>query len=331
MEDTEIGQCVNTHQAFKWFKENHFNNIPPYFLTHWKTNKKFFQAHHGLLAYEETSKYLVVAGEPLMAEDEEGHYLKKAFFEFAKRKNKKICGYYVSDEWHWTRFSKVPLGTSIYIPLQSYDFQSPKARETRRALRKGHERKYQVIEADHKHQSEILKLHKVWKKHKLPLRIKFFLSSPLQLQLQPQLISTPELERKFIVKKDGECLAYCSLVPYLSHGKKCFYIDHLIYHPEKEKQSLSFLVSYLIKTLKEQNIAELNLGLNPFAHNTPGKGLARFFDWLYFNPFYYKPKKLYYFKSKFSGIEKTQYCFYEQSLHPIKAVLGLARVTLFSR
>ena len=123
-------------------------------MTHWKTGKKFFYAGDALVAFEETHKHLVMAGEPLVAAGSDDHEIYNAFREFAKRKGKKICGYYVSKKWNWNRFFKVPLGTSIRIPLVEFDLNAPGSSEIRRALRKGKKLKYKVVPIYQKQRSE---------------------------------------------------------------------------------------------------------------------------------------------------------------------------------
>jgi lysylphosphatidylglycerol synthetase-like protein (DUF2156 family) len=233
----QIPHEITPSEALSWFQRSIFADIPPYFMTHWKTDKKFFYAGDALLAYEETANHLIVAGEPLIGAGSTGDELYGAFTEYAKRLNKKICGYYVGRKWNWSRFFKIPLGTSIRIPLMDFDLQSPEAREVRRALRKGQAFNYAAIPVYRRQRQDnekLDRLFKSWQKTKLPFQLRFFLSPP-----KPES-PVNEYEEWFCVEKDGEALAFCSLLPYLRDGELGFYVDHLIYEPNKDPHALSF-------------------------------------------------------------------------------------------
>lgn len=313
--------------ALSWFQRSIFANIPPYFMTHWKTGKKFFYAADGLLAYEETAHHLIVAGEPLLAAGAEEDGIYSAFHQFAKRKKKRICGYYVSKEWSRSRFFKIPLGTSIRVPLEEFDLKAPQAREVRRALRKGKELNYNAIPVYRRQRNEnhkVYDLFKKWQSKKLPFQLKFFLSMP---QAQNPV---DNYEEWFMVEKDGETLAFCSLLPYLRNGELGFYFDNLLYDPERDPHALSFLISFLIEILKEEGVNELNLGLNPFARVEPTTLMGRLFSLLYRVPFFYKPKGLHFFKRKFAGIEEREYCFFQRKKNKWWGLADMAKVTLLN-
>lgn len=296
-------------------------------MTHWKTGKKFFYAGDALIAYEETPGHLVMAGEPLVAAGSSDKEIYDAFTEFAKRKRKKICGYYVGKSWNWSKFFKVPLGTSIRIKLDEFDLSAPEAREVRRALRMGQKLNYNAIPVHRNHREknqEIKGLIKRWKKQKLPFHLKFFLSKPQS----KSLVNT--YEEWFVVEKDGECLAFCSLLPYLNEGELGFYIDNLIHDPKRDPHALSFLVSFIIEILKEEGVSEINLGLNPFAHVDESTLMGRFFGLLYKLPFFYRPQGLHFFKRKFTGIEEREYCFFQKKKNKWVGLANMAKVTLLS-
>lgn len=327
LKSIHIPHVSNSEDALSWFKKSIFLNIPPYFMTHWKTGKQFFYAGDALLAYEETPQHLIVAGEPLVAAGSTDGEIYQAFCEFAKRKGKKICGYYVSNKWNWSRFFKVSLGTSIRIPLVDFDLQAPEAKEVRRALRKGQKLNYNAVPVYRKQRTEhqqIKELFKKWKKTKRPFHLRFFLSKPLP----ENLVSS--YEEWFVVEKEGETLAFCSLLPYLREGELGFYVDHLIYDPEKEPFALSYLISFLIEIFKEEGVSELNLGLNPFARVDQRGLMERFFGILYYTPFLYRPKGLHFFKSKFSGVEEKEYCFFQRKKNKWMGLADMAKVTLLN-
>lgn len=321
----QIPHEISPEDALTWFQKSIFIEIPPYFMTHWKTGKKFFYAGDALVAYEETAHHMIVAGEPLVAAGSDGDELYDAFTEFAQRKNKKICGYYVGRKWNWTRFFKIPLGTSIRIPLLDFDLSSPDAKEVRRALRKGQTLDYTAIPIYRRQRDDNEKIEKLlvkWKKAKLPLQLKFFLSTPKSKN------PVDSYEEWFVVEKDGEALAFCSLLPYLKDGELGFYVDHLIYDPKRDSHALSFLVSFLIEVLKEEGVSELNLGLNPFARVDQKSLMGRLFNLLYHVPFFYRPKGLHFFKRKFSGIEEREYCFFQRKKNKWLGLADMAKVTL---
>ncbi|MCJ8277100.1 MAG: DUF2156 domain-containing protein [Bdellovibrionales bacterium] len=168
----------------------------------------------------------------------------------------------------------------------------------------------------------ILDLEKRWRRRKLPVHMKFFLS-------RPNIDNTiSSYEEWFVVEKDNEIIAFCSLLPYLQFGELSFYVDHLIYDPEKGGHSLSYLISYIIELIKDEGVNEINLGLNPFAQ-VENKGLmGRLFNLLYKIPFFYKPKGLHYFKKKFGGIEEREYCFFERNKTRWSGLAEMAKVTL---
>jgi lysylphosphatidylglycerol synthetase-like protein (DUF2156 family) len=323
----QIPHEIGAEEALRWFQCSIFADIPPYFMTHWKTGKKFFYAGDALLAYEETNNHLIVAGEPLVAAGSSEEDIYVAFTEYAQRKKKKICGYYVSRKWNWSRFFKIPLGTSIRIPLLDYDFTSSEAKEVRRALRKGQSRDYTAIPIYRRQRadnSKLQSLFKTWSKAKRPIHLKFFLSSP-----QPENL-VDSYEEWFCVERDGEAVAFCSLLPYLRDGELGFYVDHLIYHPDKEPHALSFLISFLIEVLKEEGVSELNLGLNPFARVDRSHLMGRLFGLLYHIPLIYRPKGLHFFKKKFSGIEEPEYCFFQRKKNKWWGLADMAKVTLLT-
>ena len=316
---------VSASEAFSWFQKSVFTDTPPYFLTHWKTGKKFFHASGALIAYEETSQHLVVAGQPLVAAGSTDRVLYESFREFARRKKKTICGYYVGRKWGWDSFYKVPIGTSVRVFLDEFDMESPRANQVRRAWRKGLERGYDVLsipEDQRVDNRQVKGLFSKWRSSKSILNFKFFLSSPgFHCFVNPY-------EQWFILKKDGNCLAFCSLLPYLVNGRYGFYMDHLIYDPTKEGHALSHLISFLIKALKRVGIVELNLGLNPFAQVDRKHPMGRFFNFLYNIPFLYRPKGLHFFKSKFAGIEEREYCFFQNQKNQWPGLFDMAKVTL---
>ncbi len=320
-----IAHETTPEEALRWFQHSIFADIPPYFMTHWKTGKKFFYAGDALLAYEETGQHLIVAGEPLVAAGSDDAELRAAFAMLSSRKKKSICGYYVGRSWSWSRFFKIPLGTSTRIPLQDFDLRSPEAKEVRRALRKGQKLNYRALPVTNKKEFEFDKLKKLygkWHKTKLPFQLRFFLSKPKNGKL------TDAYEEWFMVEREGEALAFCSLLPYLKDGELGFYVDNLIYDPTRDPHALSFLISFLIEVFKEEGVSELNLGLNPFAHVDSSGLIGKFFAVLYHIPFFYKPKGLHFFKTKFTGVEEREYCFFQRKKSKWLSLFDMAWVTV---
>ena len=314
-------------QALNWFKKSIFSDIPPYFMTHWKTGKSFFYGNDAILAYEERRTHLVVAGEPLVAAGSDSEDLYKAFVHFAERKGKKICGYYVGPDWFEPQFYKVPLGTSIRIPLYDYDSEASCSKEIQKALIKGDEQNYRVISLKRKNrldQERVSRLQLKWQKKKLPFQLKFLLS-----KLQPTSL-VDSYEEWFLVEKNGEALAFCSLLPYLINGELGFYVDHLIYDPEREPYALSFLISSLIELLKEEGVRELNLGLNPFDELESNQMMGKLFNVLYRVPYLYRPKGVKFFKKKFAGVEEREYCFFQRKDNKWLGLANIAKITFES-
>lgn len=296
-------------QALSWFKKSIFSDIPPYFMTHWKTGKRFFYGNDAILAYEERSTHLVVAGEPLVAAGSDSEELYRAFLNFAERKGKKICGYYVGQDWYEPQFFKAALGSSLSIHLYEYDREDPSSKEIRRALKKGDQQNYRLVSIKKKNrldQERVSRLQLKWQKKKFPFQLKFQLSKPQWNSL------VDSYEEWFLVEKEGEALAFCSLLPYLINGELGFYVDHLIYDPDKESHALSFLISSLIEMLSEEGVRELNLGLNPFSDAESNQMMGRSFNLLYRVPLLYRPKGIQFFKKKFSAVEDKEYCFFQK-------------------
>jgi lysylphosphatidylglycerol synthetase-like protein (DUF2156 family) len=324
----QIPHELTPSEALNWFQKSIFIDIPPYFMTHWKTGKRFFYGGDALLAFEETDQFFVVAGEPVVAAGSEQNEILRSFEEFARRQNKKICGYYVGQDWRWTNFTKKPLGTSLRVPLLDFDLQASEAKEVRRALRKGAQLDYNVIpiaQGLREENSKVGHLYQKWRQHKAPFYIKFFLS-------QPQANSpVSSFEEWFIVEKNGEALAFCSLLPYLRDGELGFYVDHLVQRPGRSPYALSFLLSFLIEVLKGEGVSELNLGLNPFARIEKRGLMERLFSWLYHFPLFYRPRGIHFFKSKFTGIEEKEFCFFQHKQNQWQGLAHMAKATLWGQ
>ena len=222
-------------------------------------------------------------------------------------------------------FTKSPLEPAFGSDLDDFNLLSPEASQVRRALRKGQERDYRVsviAQDQRKNHPQIKELFNKWRQSKPPLQLKFFLSSPFGNHL------VDEYEKWFMVERAGKGLAFCSLLPYLRNAELGFYLDHLIYDPEKEPHALSYLISFLIELLKMESVSEFNLGLNPFARVDRTHWMGRFFDLLYHIPFFYKPKGLHFFKKKFTGTEQREYCFFQHRRGQWRGLADMAKVTV---
>ncbi len=315
---------MSPEEAFKWFQKTQFLSSPPYFLSHWKTGKKFFYAEGALLAYEETRSHLVVAGEAAFKEGADKKSVYDLFGVFAKNKNKKLCGYYVGEKWKNEGFYKIQVGTSSSVCLKTFDLTAPCAKEIRRSLRKGEDLEYSVkaIPIEERGGSNVDELFAKWKKSKPLLTLKFFLSSPQKNG------ETAFLEKWITVEKGGETLAFCSLLPYFQEGELSYYVDNIVHNPQKDFHALSFLISSLILSLKAEGVGSLNLGLNPFAKIEGVGMLKNLFRLLYKSPVLYKPRGLHFFKSKFSNLEQEEFCFFQSKRGSLLGLLNMARVTL---
>lgn len=313
---------VPAQVALRWFENTDLVKVPSYFLTHWKTKKNFFFVNGALLAFENTKRHLIISGEPALTKGSDEELLYQSFLSFAHKKGRKVCGYCVGKSWHCDFFTKKPLGTSFRVHLDDYDFKSSKAKEVRRSLRKGLSSEYRVIESKDIDLVKFQSLLKKWRTKKLPLELKFLLSQPKQNS------PTASFEKWYVVEKNKQYYAFCSALPYNNKAKKGFYIDHLIYDPKNEKSALSFLISSLIQNFKEKGVSELNLGLNPFAKIEPNGILEKAFRVLYHMPFYYRPKGIHYFKSKFAGEEEPEFFFYEKNESLWLSLIGMMKTTL---
>jgi len=322
----KLPHVIPAQEALAWFQESEFADTPPYFLTHWKTHKKFFYALGGLVAFEETPRELVIAGEPLLADSgATREQVLEIFCQMAERKKKGVCGYYVGPEWESERFSKAMVGASMVVPFESYDLKASRFKEVRRALRKGVERGFSVVSIAKTEEARVKALYSKWRSRKSALDVQFILSQP-----QPNHM-VHDYEEWFAVEKDGELLAFCSLLPYVKKGHLSFYLDHLIRHPDKESHAMSYLLSFLLETLNEQGVHEFNLGLSPFVNAGAKTKMEKLFALFYKWPFWYRPKGLHSFKKKFGGQEQSEYCFFNHDENKMRQLAEMADVTFHVR
>jgi len=313
---------ISSDQALEWFQQADLIVIPPYFLTHWKTKKHFFYFEGALLAFEKTRRQYIITGEPAKTSRDDDEKLYQAFISFAHKRKKKVCGFYVGKSWQSAAFAKRPIGTSFRLKLDDYDFGASKAKEVRRSLRKGAASDYTIVKSEEIDQDKLSQLLKTWKKKKLPLKLKFFLSEPKANS------TTSSFEKWYVVSKNNQYFSFCSTVPYKNGARTGLYLDHLIYDPFQEKSALSYLVSSLIHNAKNDGVDEINLGLNPFANITSNGFTEKIFKSLYKMPFLYRPKGLHYFKGKFAGQEETEFFFHEKKNSPILSLFGMMQTTL---
>jgi len=306
-------------QALKWLQTVEPLTIPPYFMTHWKTEKSFFHHDGALLAFESTKTHLVLNGEPLTCSKTDCDNLYRAFMDYALKKKKKVCGFYVGESWESSFFAKRHLGTSFRVLLKNYDLDSSKAKEVRRSLRKGQAQGFRVVAPQNIDAEKTRALTQKWKAKKLPIQLKFFLS---ELNLNS---SVKEYEKIYAVEKNDQYFALCSTLPYKNKEAGGLYIDHLIHDPLSEKSALSFLVSSLILQLKSQGLDEINLGLNPFAEVPKKDLIGRLFSYLYLTPLFFRPKGLHYFKGKFAGQEEQEFFFYEKGSSALLSLYGMIK------
>jgi len=320
---TKSAMELNKAQAFTWYSSNTFENIPPYFLTHWKTGKRFFLARDTLGAFEETRSHLILSGMPLSLYKSELSEFLEDFKSFAKSRGKKICGYNLGVPKNHKDFNFKALGTSISVSIKDYDLQSSKAKEVRRSLRKGKMKDYEVIEDFKDSKEHLVKLDdllKRWRTKKLPLDIRYLLSLPKKDS------SLSDKEKWYAIEKENKFYAFCSLLPFKKDNRLSYYVDHLIYDPNHETHALSFLISHLIEIQKNKGIEELDLGLNPFAEIKPHHKVNAFFRTLYKNTWLYSPSGLHYFKKKFSGVETPEFYFYEKGESHLSALYSMAKL-----
>lgn len=313
---------VSPDEALKWFQTADLASLPPYFLTHWKTNKSFFVFKGCLLAFEKTKSQFIVTGEPAVTASADTQALYKTFLNFAHRRKKKVSGYYVGTSWENASFSKKPLGTSFRVHLDTYKFNVSKTKEVRRSLRKGISSGYKILDSS---EIDLIKLKALllkWRSKKLPVKLKFFLSEPQQNS------TVAEYEKWYVIEKNEQYFAFCSTLPYRHDGREGYYLDHLAYDPSSEKSALSFLISSLIQDLKKKGAKEINLGLNPFAKIAPKDITSSLFSCLYHMPFLYRPKGLHYFKSKFAGLEEAEFFFYEKKASPLLTLIDMTKAAL---
>ncbi len=311
---------ISAQEAYSVFDKLEIKNSPYYFLSHWKTQKKFIYYKDLVLsAYDESSSHIILAGDPLILKKASDSTLLGFINElhlYARSINKSICGYCMSLDFFKTH-SKNPkivlkkLGTHLKLCPQTYDFDAPYAKESRRSLRIGLKNSYKVIK-DTNHlnnsNSKLLKLTRNWKKSTLPFRFKYFLSHPTDSK------ELQNLELKFAVEKDNNYYAYLNLIPFFDNGAISYYIDSLVYDPKNETHSLSFLVAHVIQHLKEKQIKTLNFGFCPFSKIESKDIYSYLFRFIYKNKFFFSPSGLHYFKKKFgSQEEESEFYFFEEN------------------
>lgn len=303
---------ISEKEAYRWFQDRQFFNIPPYFLTHWKTGKRFFQAHETLIPFTSSGHQLVVAGEPLVEPNHGDSSRAFALFsDFATRSGRGVCGYYVGRGWQIPSFEKVPVGVSQIIDLVHYQRDRPQFKEIRRSLRMGRRLGYNVIPINSgvmAHSRQLGELMNHWRSQKHSIDVGFFLSDPRV----PNRAGS--YEEGFAIEYKGEFLAFCSLLPYIQKGELCFYMDHLVHDPRKGSHALGYLISVIVEILADEGAHHLNLGLCPFAKTSFHRGSwsEKIFSFLYRFPLFYKAKGLHHFKKKFGGFEEPEFCFFNE-------------------
>jgi lysylphosphatidylglycerol synthetase-like protein (DUF2156 family) len=318
---------LSSEEALSWYTEHEFVNSPPYFLSHWKSGKRFLLLNGVLAAFEKTKSHFVLSGDPLVSKNASLEDFYNCLAKLVKEHRLKLCGYSLSRSEAVGEFKFRKLGTSSSITLDEFDIESPRAREVRRSLRKGSVNGYKILNKSsvgdaHAHQKKLSDLVKRWKKAKLPIKINYLLSDPRSLS------KVEDFEDWYVIEKKGSYWAYCCLLPYVKNGKKSYYIDHLIYDPRNESHALSFLVSSIVLKLKAEKISELNLGLNPFASIDGSDVISKILRALYSMPVLYRPRGIHYFKRKFSGNESNEYLFCEKQKSEFHALADMAMLAL---
>jgi len=216
---------ISPDKALKVFKQNSFISTSPYFLTHWKTQKSFFYFKGSLLAFEKTKHHFVIIGEPAISANRDENLVYKSFLEYAHSNKKKVCGYYVGKTWKIDSFKKLSLGTSVRINLNTYDLNTSRAKEVRRSLRKGKSSEFKTLDSTEIDFDKLQILIEKWGSKKLPIKLNFLLSKPRVKT------SVSTFEKWFTVEKDGEYIAFCSLLPFQQENCNGYYIDHMVYDP----------------------------------------------------------------------------------------------------
>lgn len=310
----------SAQQKKNLFKEIEVFSKFPLDLVGLKTNKKVFEdVLNGWVFFEETSKQVIIAGEPVTKTKQ--NELMSSFISWAEKRQKSVCGYYVSEDFTHEYFDKYELGTSSVINLDSFTTKGYAARDIRRALNQGEKSNLYFIEGCKKSIScdEIDSIYSNWRKSRRGPRVKFLLSPP----------NIEICERVFCVRENEKIAALVSLFSYIKQGRKCYYLDDMIQHPRGHKLAMDFLLSSLILKLKREGALELSLGLNVF----DGVGFNSRLK-LYLTPFCflewpYRYRGLRKFKSKFTKTRVKRYLILSKKRSFLLQMKAIMQVTYF--
>ena len=295
----------------------------PLHQTFRKNEKKVFKSEKGKVFFEESYWHLVMAGEPVVSPRFEMAELLKDFLSFAKRRRKRVCGYYCSEAFNeMDLFQKRQIGTSTVLCLSNFNLKGREKRDLRRALNQG-ERDQLTFEeiktGTRKVDSKLDQLYQKWICTRRGPRIGFLLSPPC----------IEKSDRCFAVWEKNELIAFVSLFAYEQEGKCSYYVDDMIHDPQGHRFALNYLLAEICLLLKKERVGHLSLGLNVFdgmnRSGVLGWGLS-FFD---FFQWPYKSKGLFLFKRKFSHRTVPRYLIKERMDWWGFVLLSLAIVTYF--
>ena len=314
-----------------------------------------YKSKSGSVFYVKVLDCFVVKGEPVCESLNDKVELFNEFINWAKLKNIKVCGYYISKEFSSCEIDKLYCGNShILSPAQ---FVKSKEYRRYRALREN--RKYQdsfvfteinlyskstvkskklklklfegsILET--KIRSELNDVYSLWRRKKNRLFSLSFLIQPfLKREFYPG-------ERLWVAKKSKKIHGFVSVVPYADSTK--YYLNELVKKPTNRhtitpvKNCLNILICKMMKDLEQEGVKEVSFGISPFVEGNIIQ--SRSSDHIknnFYNYIFWAISKLkwpysfrgnYFFKSKWkSGKVLPRYMWKTKSLSWPKAIFIL--------
>lgn len=294
-----------------------------------KTGKQFYRSEKGVVAYENSKRAHVVAGDPLCKVQDERvkQSLFDEFVDWSHAQGKMVCGYYFSEKFaaNTKNFSKYKVGVSRFLDLQTYKESGFKSRDIRRALNHGLKSSLEFIEVVHSKKKDwieqLKQLEQKWIKTKRGPRI-FFLLDEISNDFPGA-----EKERWFLVKTDNQIHAFLSILPYNALQGNAYYVDHLIQFEQKQRWALDYLIARMLRLLKEENVQELAMGLAAFQKIEGHSPLNIAFKINQKLEPLYKTNGLYAYKKKFTGREENRYLLLDNSCLNLRQIMALISAT----
>jgi lysylphosphatidylglycerol synthetase-like protein (DUF2156 family) len=259
----------------------------------------------------------VVAGDPELKDLSKNKWIKQSefnkFCDFAKSKNKKVCGYYFSEAFEGENLKTHVCGVSFLAKFS--DLKQKKIMQyKKRCLNRFNKFQWTIVEKKFTElTSKELNMAKNWLKQKKLMPIKFLLKKIEDDWERKQLFYV-------LYDKNQHPLAITSL--FFSSDLTMVSLNHMIKSPKSPNLSMDVLIFLIMEDLEKKNISELNFGFVPFVFDKSAKSfIEKIFQKIAKDSFFYNSKGLYNFKQKFCFHKTQRYLItYRNSLSSLYAI-----------